>query len=347
MAANLVRTVARNGTGLLAAVLAVLLAITLLQTGAEAKHEDGHVPANKVGVAASSIEVLEADTPDVILSTWVKVPSSKAIVLAVTLECSLVTDVRTIGTEDESDSHAEATVDIWVEVDGQRVTVSDTFESNGPETEVTFCNRQYRRTIRDWDEDDEERLETFIETKSANAFNWIELNNETKPVLVEVWAQVSSNIGGNNPIAEENEATGMVGNRTLTVTPIDVAHSETKTEHDTHDHGGGAAGGRSRGGARPLRVQRLRGLSRLLRGRQQRRGRSEPRRVARGQGRRLRAHGDRGPERRRRRGLPARRHAVVRAALGRPGERPGRVPPAGLGRRSSSAGTGSILSPGG
>ncbi len=73
----------------------------------------------------------------------------------------------------------------WIEVDGQIVPIIS--QSSPPQSppppgnqsdKVTFCNRVFNRTVQDAEDpqDGYDRSRDYIETKTANAFNWVRLN---------------------------------------------------------------------------------------------------------------------------------------------------------------------------
>lgn len=231
---NLGRSILRDASGLVAALLVLLLAVAALQTGAEAKHEEGHVPANKVAVAASTFEVSEPGAPVLLMRTHMRNPASKALQLSVTAECSITTELSNMG---DSTADAEGRVDVWVDIveeDGTRRTVSVAEgEAEQDDGRVTFCNQRFRRTT-SFQDDQEHAIDTFLRTKSAAGFNWVDLETGNGIKTVEVWAQLEDTTH-----AGDATALSVVGRRTLVVEPIDTALGETKTEDDVNDDGGG------------------------------------------------------------------------------------------------------------
>lgn len=195
--------------------LAVGLAFAAGQGAVEAKHNDNHHPANKVAVAGSEIEEHAPNEEVTLLSTTMRNAASKALVLQVTLECSILTDLETEGNDL---ARASSTLEVWVEIDGEKVAVSD--EPDAGDGEVTFCNREYERETRMWDDDDAV-IDDHIATKQAHGFNWVSLAPGHGVKTIEVKANLDTDEVG------EANATLTVGNRTLVVEPVDVAHGET------------------------------------------------------------------------------------------------------------------------
>jgi hypothetical protein len=206
---------------LLAAVAALVAAAALvlaagLGSGSQpagAKHTDGHQPANKVAVSGSDVKEAKTDETLTLLSTDMRNAEAKALTLDVTLECSILTDLTTRGNDE---SEAEATLEVWVEVDGRRVGVSEADE-NGT---VTFCNRTYRRETRLFDDEDA-TIDDHIDTKQAHGFNWIDLDAGKGVHTIAVKGRLETSSTDNA------DATVTVGNRTLIVEPVDTAHDET------------------------------------------------------------------------------------------------------------------------
>lgn len=202
-----------------AAVLAILglaaaLALAPL-TSAEAQKSPA---ANKFAVAGEGL-LIEMDGSDparegiTLLSTTMKNPGSKALVLGVTLECSILTSLMTIG-DDLSQSEAKA--EVWVEVNGTTVAYADDVADG----KVTFCEREYQRETSGWDDDDAV-IDDFIRTKASHGFNWVALHDGSGEKLIEVKANLTTNQTSNATTALA------IGARTLTVEPVDVARDES------------------------------------------------------------------------------------------------------------------------
>ena len=211
--------------------VASLLIVSYVAQGADASHE----PANKTAVAGSTIvRIAEEAEAQPILQETMRVASPTDLMLQVQLECSLITNVKTVGDDDQ---HAEAKFDVWVTIDGVRVPVSAAAPANneagntGDEGTVTFCNRRYQRIVSnleegnppvDDDSDDDLTIETFLSTKSTHGFNWIALNTgrdgydvDGNNILdIKVWADYTE-----SESSPEQKAEAVIGNRTLIVEP--------------------------------------------------------------------------------------------------------------------------------
>lgn len=164
-----------------------------------------HEPANKFAAAGSAIDDIDPNTTKVVLSETMKVSTPFDLALSATAECSILTYLRTTGSPNAGateTSEAEGRVEMWVEIDGEPVPVQT--GDIDPETEgvqnddgsVTFCNREYQRTVEDTEDAqdgiDEER--DFIRTRNANAFNWFALNVGAEYDKPNVPAGSSNNI---------------------------------------------------------------------------------------------------------------------------------------------------------
>lgn len=180
-----------------------------------------HLPADKVVAAGSTLEVVGPNAEVTILTATMRTSSPTDLILSVTMECSIFTRLLTGPSGDGGASSATAagTVRAWVEVDGHIVPVN----SGGPGTEadkVTFCNRVYSRTVTDAEDplDGQDIEEDFIDTKSANAFNWLRLNVGPGPHTIKVKATLLQKTAG------DATAEAAIGNRTLVVEPAKLAN---------------------------------------------------------------------------------------------------------------------------
>lgn len=197
------------------ALAALLLTLPSRQEAAGGTQE----PANKVSASGSTIEVFNA-TPGtnvvVLMSELVKTSKPTDLILGVTAECSITTEITTVGNDTE---YAEGLVRIWVEIDGITVPVStdDTSETG----KVVFCNRKYLRQTSMFDDEDA-TIRTFMATRSANGFNWMALNVGSATHRIEVKAELTNAVS-----SADATAMAAVGKRTLIVEPVKSANNET------------------------------------------------------------------------------------------------------------------------
>lgn len=174
-----------------------------------------HEPADKVAVAGSALDILSAPLVDgsssethTLLEASMRTSSPVDLIFQVTLECALWTDITTVGNDD---SEAVATVTVWVEFDGEPVAVADD-DTDSP-GEAVFCNRAFRRATSQF-ENENATIETFLRTRSANAFNWVHLDAGHGVHDIAVKARLDTQVTG------VGEAKAGVGKRTLVVEPV-------------------------------------------------------------------------------------------------------------------------------
>lgn len=177
-----------------------------------------HEPANKVSAAGATTEVVSPDEEVVLLSETVKTSKPTDLILGVTAECAITTEVTTVGNDNQQ---AEGTVKIWVEIDGVPVKVAE--EDTTEPGKVVFCNRLYQRETSLF-EDEDATIRTFMETRAANGFNWMALNvgSATHTIVVKARLTVTE------PTAKTS-ALAAIGKRTLIVEPVKASNHEAVT----------------------------------------------------------------------------------------------------------------------
>jgi len=222
--------------------VASALLVTYVVPQADATHE----PAQKAAAAGSDVDQLEEgdNVETLLLSDTMKVSSPQDLILQVTAECTILTELTT-GPSTEAGASDFATafgsVRLWVEIDGTRVPVAtddldedgadEEDNSTGDTGEVTFCNRTYHRTVTDGEDpqDGQDQEHDYIRTRTANAFNWLALDtgvayddpaNGNNILTVELFAEYDTSTEG------EALADAFVGSRTLIAEPIKVSIHE-------------------------------------------------------------------------------------------------------------------------
>jgi len=172
------------------------------------------LPADKVTTSGSTLQTVPNGSDTTLLSTQVKTSTPEDLLLDVTLECSILTSVTTTGS---SSSSASGTINVWVTVDGNRVPVDHTVATSPTNSTVTFCRRDATQTFTDGDQGTTsgDTLTEYLNTKDANGFNWANFDTGGSGQIhtVAVHATLTTSTSGNA------NATGYVGNRTLTVFP--------------------------------------------------------------------------------------------------------------------------------
>lgn len=211
---------ARFSVVAVAAAIGAMVASLIGPAGAD------HQPANKVAAAGSTLEVMTAPLVDgaaseeaTLLSGTMRTSAPTDLLIEVNAECALFTDtiIRTPAGPGESDaSEAVAKIELWVEIDGTPVPVTE-----GDDGRVVFCNRaQFNQVTigpEDDDEDDHE-FRQYLDTRSANSFSWITLNVGSGIHEIVVKAMLTANVTG------AGDAKAMVGKRTLIVQPERMAN---------------------------------------------------------------------------------------------------------------------------
>lgn len=215
---------------------ALLLTLILNPMFAGANHQ----PADKVVANGSKMKVIEPDGTEVLLASTFKTSSPTDLLIQVTLECSILTRVVTPGDpEAEAISTGEAAgrIRVWAEFDGEVVPINSVSANPQPDNpsspgddsdKVTFCNRHNRNTLTDAEDpmDGVDEMEVYLNTKAANAFNWVWLNTGNGMHTVEVKAQFDQADPEGTVITPnaESEASGFVGNRTLIIEPTKMSN---------------------------------------------------------------------------------------------------------------------------
>lgn len=193
--------------------LATVLSAVVVGSGVAAlvinPAEADHQPADKVVAAGSNVEVFAPQAEVTLLAQTLRTSTPADLLLQVTAECSIVTNVTTVGNDDQS---AQGRIAVWIEVDGNEVPVTA-----GSDGDVVFCNRMYRRQTVNFDDEDA-TIRTFFNTRDANGFNWLALDVGSGIHTIEVKATLDASA---TPGAQAEAA---VGNRTLVVEPTHMAN---------------------------------------------------------------------------------------------------------------------------
>ena len=198
-----------------------------------------HQPADKPFAAASKVVRFSPGTNVTLLTATVRNSKTTDLVLAVAMECSILTDnvIPGSGTAGAQQSAlTEGRVRAWLEVDGQIVpVVSQSSKSQPPpppgneSDKVTFCDRVFNRTVQDREnpQDGIDSSRDFIETKSANAFNWVRLNMGSGIHTIALKADMT------HFATAGSAASAYVGNRSLIGLPGKFANDAVINENGT------------------------------------------------------------------------------------------------------------------
>ena len=193
------------------------------------------LPADHVGVAGGTLEKLATQTNQgqqsvavTLLTGTMRASNNIDLAIAFSAECALFTDVKTInqGTSEDT-SQAIANVELWVEIDGHSVPVTqDQGDGKADDGHTVFCNRDHKlNTIfNDGNDngDDSITIADYIHSREANAFNWMALNVPAGIHQLAVKAVLTANVTTPNGMAE-----ALIGKRTLIVTPTHLSPDAT------------------------------------------------------------------------------------------------------------------------
>lgn len=239
------------------AVAALALAVGLVAgTAAGGVATNHQLPADKTAVAGAALVDIGPAEEHPILQQRMKVSSPADLILGVTLECSILT--RLVTNNDTPSSATTGSVDIRITVDGKNVPVQTAGEgAEGDDGSVTFCNRTYQRTVTDEEDplDGIDAEDDYIQTKSANGFNWLALNvgndatyddpaNGNNILDIVVFARYdrtheAGTCVGADPATSCSEA--YVGKRTLIIEPVHAANGEESEPAGASTSGGGGS----------------------------------------------------------------------------------------------------------
>jgi hypothetical protein len=221
--------------------VALLLAATLFVAyTANNPASATHMPADKIAASASNTDVIGANDTVVLLSERMKVATPTDLLIQLTSECAILTSVATLG---DGTSEAFGQVQMQVTIDGHPVPVQDSSfgtPQGDDEGEVVFCNRLHRQRTAGFDDtgEDDNEIESYLNTRNANAFNWISINpaqydtNSDNILEIEVLGTFNTNIIS-DPGAAPAQAIAAVGNRTLIIEPVKLAvHENTAPTGD-------------------------------------------------------------------------------------------------------------------
>ena len=187
-------------------------------------------PANKVAASGSEALDVPFGTATPILTETVKINNPTDLILGVSLECSITTEVKN-GADGELSS-ATGQIKIYVTIDGVHVPISAEDTDKG---RVVFCSRtqeqQWTNSPDSQDGDEEDELRQKLLTRDSNAFNWLALNigttypgTENNIHEIKVFAEWDTDAVG------DAVADATIGNRTLVLEPVKAANDEVVTE---------------------------------------------------------------------------------------------------------------------
>ncbi|MEA3199936.1 MAG: hypothetical protein QOE90_1364 [Thermoplasmata archaeon] len=172
-------------------------------------------PADKMAAAGSAVAYSQPGQVVTLLSGQMKTSSPEDLVITASMECDILTSVTTTGNDDSS---AFGQVVAWIEIDGHPVPVG--WDDTGADAgKVVFCNRAHQQTTSGFTVDNNATITSFIQTRSANSFQWTSLNLGSGQHTVELKALLTQT-STNNGVAK-----ALVGKRSMTVEPTKLANN--------------------------------------------------------------------------------------------------------------------------
>ena len=236
---------------MLAALVAGASAVIVTGPGVFAS---GGTPANKVVAAGSHTEEIAPGTNVTLLTATMKTSKPTDLMIQTTLECSILTELTT--NSEQLTAVSEGKVRAWIEFDDKIVPIQSASEppqdpadqpEGGEADKVTFCNREYKRTVADDEGDggvDEEH--DYIRTKSAHGFNWVRMNTGSGLHKIELVADLTAT-------STNGASEAIVGNRTLIVEPTKMANNAIISDTGTSASGSTRSTAKSRALRKKLR----------------------------------------------------------------------------------------------
>ncbi len=191
--------------------------------------------ANKVVASSSTIVRMQGGVNGTsssktyqILNATMKTSTPEDLIISVTAESALFTTITARGGNNPSVpgwSSAMGEVKIWVTVDGKPVPVSSIpnlsaggIADNGT---VVFNNRVFAVKYNLSSLTSDQFMTWYLNTKSANGFNWMLLNVGSGTHTISVYATLTGQSSGTQPNAGEAD----IGARTLIIEPTKLANS--------------------------------------------------------------------------------------------------------------------------
>src|SRR5207248_127733 len=151
----------------------------------------------------NNVDNVPSGSGTVVLEAHMKTSSTEDLVLQLTMECSIITQVTTTGTDS---STAFGQIRAWITIDGGTSPTTNVVPvSTQPTTDdgkVVFCNRAHTQTFTDSGMPDD-TLTTYLRTRDANAFNWVKLNAGGAGTIhdIKVWADFTNSGTTSNALA--------------------------------------------------------------------------------------------------------------------------------------------------
>jgi hypothetical protein len=179
-------------------------------------------PADKMTVAASGLDVAAPNETIQVLKASMRTSTVEDLVLSLSEECSILTSVTVTGSDSQS---AFGQVKMMITIDNPNDTAPDAAhivpvapnDTNDP-GKVVFCNRAHQATSSFLGT---QSYTSFIQTRDANAFNWLAPNVGNGIHTIAVWAEYQT-----SPTTTSSTAQAVIGKRSLIVQPTTQAQNQ-------------------------------------------------------------------------------------------------------------------------
>ncbi|HZS14222.1 MAG TPA: hypothetical protein VFC09_06455 [Candidatus Dormibacteraeota bacterium] len=225
----------------------------LFLAGARVMKADAGLPADKVTVAGSTTDVIGAGQTQTVLSAVMKTSAPEDLVLQLTSECSIVTQVFTSGT---ASATASGEVDMQVLIDGTPVPIVSLPGQNAQKPpsslddgRIVFCDRVNTQSFTDEATSNattgQDMLTEYERTKQTDAFNWAAFNVGAGTHTISVQATFCTFTSPDTtqpPACTTGQASptsctvpgdmstcadAIIGNRTFIIDPTSLAQNQT------------------------------------------------------------------------------------------------------------------------
>ena len=208
-----------------AMAIAASVAVAVPMTMAATTGGSNSYPADKMTVSGAAFDVSAPGESVKLLEAHLRTSSTEDLILNASAECDILTQLHNEGNSLDTEK-AFAQVKFYVKIDGATVPVSAddvTDPTTGAEQgKVVFCNREHDATSTF--DNAQEFYETYLDTRSANSFQWVALNVGNGVHDIQLWADFTATVSGVN--MTKDMAKAAVGKRTLVVEPTKAAHNE-------------------------------------------------------------------------------------------------------------------------
>jgi hypothetical protein len=178
-----------------------------------------HEPADKVSAAGSTGVVAAPGQSVTLLQDQIKTAKPTDLILSVTAECTITTELTTVGNDNQFSS---GLVRVWVEIDGKPVPVSQDDNVAGDVGKVNFCDRLEERETTLFDDEDA-TIRTLQRVGQSAGFNWMALDVGAAVHTITVKADLTTTA------SQDASALAAVGKRTLIIEPTKAANDEAIT----------------------------------------------------------------------------------------------------------------------